>query len=81
MKKEDDLNYLENGRQPRKKPQPKTIKSENNGCGMSKTSGQAAKQTDRKTKIIVNPQKTKLTNVQFCICLLHKALLTEILYI
>ena len=42
MKMEDDLNlfengrrhnFIENGRRPQKKIQPKTIKNKNNGCG------------------------------------------------
>ena len=33
LKKEDNLNFLENVRRPQKKMQPKTIKSKNNGCG------------------------------------------------
>ena len=34
FKKEDDLNFFENGRRPQKKiMQAKTIKSKNNSCG------------------------------------------------
>jgi hypothetical protein len=33
LEKRDNLNFFENGSQPKKIMQPKTIKSKNNGCG------------------------------------------------